>query len=704
MIKIPIIESFITKGEILEASDGAKNDAILCRAKYQICSIGEKNRNNRVYERGVWDKVLADQDILDKLKNKSLFFHAEHPTTTQSNTEKVAGVVTNLTLNEEEKKVYATMEVLDTPYGRIVDTLLRAGCGIGVSTRADGELEEALDEAGNKFQRVVPESYRFVTIDFTADPSTFGSELPLAVERDVANVIKGGLDDSKLDRDFATVLLETMHSPEAVALLESIKHDLHHADCQCKTSEKKCTKGCEKAIDEGTYDDIEGQVFILISDGKSDEEIIKEVSAKFDLLGVAQELLPSLIKRLRAELNDVHESVNEVIKKVGDKWQVQSHKGKNLGTYDTEEAAKKRLGQVEFFKHKNEKYTTSSDKSGQPANAKAADKVAKKSAAKNKIKIGEQEVQTCSKCGEALNSIRQGSMPHRCKYDGVTTEGVKVDEMQINAKVKSFLLDNWGKFIDHDDAVRNIIKIFKVGEEDAKQFVESLEKSKGKISAVSAVFNEKALTSGIDNLDEMPKRLASLTAERNQLVENYGKDAMISTKKIDELQQQLDEMKVKEADYYKCAAENAKVITDLKEKLVKANEEAKNLKESNDKAVKVLQEERVADAKRLTEEKQSEITQLKEDHRRDIIKFYVSAKIKSMGLNLPESVLTLLESCKTVEEVDAQIRKTQNLLRESLVQSAMGLSEIVVEAQSDPNPNLADIRSKVGIVLKHLGV
>lgn len=33
------------------------------------------------------------------------------------------------------------------------------------------------------------------------------------------------------------------------------------------------------------------------------------------------------------------------------KWRVVSRKGKNLGTYDTEEEAKKRLGQVEFFKH-----------------------------------------------------------------------------------------------------------------------------------------------------------------------------------------------------------------------------------------------------------------------------------------------------------------------------------------------------------------
>jgi len=36
------------------------------------------------------------------------------------------------------------------------------------------------------------------------------------------------------------------------------------------------------------------------------------------------------------------------------KWQVQSEKGRNMGTYDTEDEAKKRLQQVHYFKHINE--------------------------------------------------------------------------------------------------------------------------------------------------------------------------------------------------------------------------------------------------------------------------------------------------------------------------------------------------------------
>ena len=69
--------------------------------------------------------------------------------------------------------------------------------------------------------------------------------------------------------------------------------------------------------------------------------------------------------RTRAAYNDgykfaeypvyVEESlINEKIVKKGSKWQVQSEKGRNMGTYDTKKEAEKRLQQVHYFKHMNE--------------------------------------------------------------------------------------------------------------------------------------------------------------------------------------------------------------------------------------------------------------------------------------------------------------------------------------------------------------
>lgn len=47
------------------------------------------------------------------------------------------------------------------------------------------------------------------------------------------------------------------------------------------------------------------------------------------------------------------ESLNEKIVKIGSKWQVQSEKGRNMGTYDTKAEAEDRLRQVHYFKYRN---------------------------------------------------------------------------------------------------------------------------------------------------------------------------------------------------------------------------------------------------------------------------------------------------------------------------------------------------------------
>lgn len=223
-VKSPLNERFEVKGEILERNVDKLPDGVLCRVKYNICNIGEKNRNNRIYEKNVWERVLSDTDVKEKLKNRTLYAHAEHPTELQSNTEKIAGIVTNITIDESNNKVYAIMEVLDTPYGKICSTLLKAGCGLGVSTRAEGELEECEHDGGDKYLRVIPEAYRFVTVDWTADPSTYGT-YPEEVQRDMVGVVKAGLESKKIDDEYACALLEKMEVKEAVVLLESVKSE-----------------------------------------------------------------------------------------------------------------------------------------------------------------------------------------------------------------------------------------------------------------------------------------------------------------------------------------------------------------------------------------------------------------------------------------------------------------------------------------------
>ena len=218
-------EQIFEKHTIIESDKSKLPSGVLCRVAYPICNIGMRNKNERIYEKAVWDKVFADPEISEKQKNRSLFGQAEHPDVTQSNLEKTSHVITGTYYNKDHSKVMQEMDILDTPYGRIIDTLLEAKCMVGVSTRAEGEMEEAEDADGKTYSRVIPEQYDYRTTDFTAEPSTI-NPYPEKVERELVSQIQVGIETKKVDQKFATALLENLKCGEAKVLLESMKKEV----------------------------------------------------------------------------------------------------------------------------------------------------------------------------------------------------------------------------------------------------------------------------------------------------------------------------------------------------------------------------------------------------------------------------------------------------------------------------------------------
>jgi len=211
----------ITSAPIIEDVTKVKlPEGVLSCVTYNICNIGKVNANNRIYESDVWEKVLADENIQQKIADRTLFGQGEHPAETQSDLQLTSHIITKMWIDESDNKVYQKMEILDTPTGRILETLLRAGCKVGVSTRAEGDLEEfEIDEADGKkkkCQKVVSDTYHFVTTDFTADPSTDGVE-PQKIERNVVETVSALVKEGKMnlvEKKFASRILESVQCKE----------------------------------------------------------------------------------------------------------------------------------------------------------------------------------------------------------------------------------------------------------------------------------------------------------------------------------------------------------------------------------------------------------------------------------------------------------------------------------------------------------
>jgi len=144
---------------ISEASeDGKKNifiEGIFMQSE-------KKNRNGRIYERAILFKE-ADRYNKEYVEKNRAMGELGHPNGPTLNLERVSHNITNLKFDGDN--VVGKARVLDTPYGKIVKSLIGDGVKLGVSTRGMGSLEE---RNGAKY---VKEDFMLTAVDIVADPS-----------------------------------------------------------------------------------------------------------------------------------------------------------------------------------------------------------------------------------------------------------------------------------------------------------------------------------------------------------------------------------------------------------------------------------------------------------------------------------------------------------------------------------------------------
>lgn len=269
-------ENINVKPNIVETSTEKLPKGVLCRCTYPIANLDQRNANNRIYRKAVFEKVLADKDIQFKLANRKLFGQAEHPEGIKSDLQLTSHVITKMWIDESTNTVWQEIDVLNTPAGQIVGTLLMAECMVGVSTRAEGDVKEGIDDQG-KYLEVIPELYGYRTTDFTADESTFGA-LPKTISYNMVSAVRESFEHRGISKKLAESILDNVNDPEALkakAEIESTK------DCKCNPGFKCGTCGkCQKESKEW-FIHIDGEGDWPIKYNGDNEEEAKQAYLKF---------------------------------------------------------------------------------------------------------------------------------------------------------------------------------------------------------------------------------------------------------------------------------------------------------------------------------------------------------------------------------------------------------------------------------------
>jgi len=158
--------------------------------KYKIkgifSTIGEKNRNGRIYPRELWENEVSKYQSNFDSGSINTLMEWEHPART--NVDPMEAVAKITALNIKNKHVIGEAVLLDNPKANQLKSLIDNGIKISVSSRGVGSVKNG-----------IVENFKLVTYDIVSAPSDYNATMNGLVESYQLN--EGIIDDLTFSLD-----------------------------------------------------------------------------------------------------------------------------------------------------------------------------------------------------------------------------------------------------------------------------------------------------------------------------------------------------------------------------------------------------------------------------------------------------------------------------------------------------------------------
>lgn len=140
------------------------NGTVKFRGKFQEANM--VNKNKRLYPYEVLNTNV--EKLEETVDHRGLFGELDHPTDSIIHLANASHLVTRLWW--DGNILMGEGEVLNTPSGKVLKSLIESGVRVGISSRGVGQ-----GQVNNEGVLVIGESYKLITFDAVADPSTFAA-------------------------------------------------------------------------------------------------------------------------------------------------------------------------------------------------------------------------------------------------------------------------------------------------------------------------------------------------------------------------------------------------------------------------------------------------------------------------------------------------------------------------------------------------
>lgn len=156
-------EIFDYTPEMIKESREKNNGKVMMKGILQKADT--LNQNGRIYPIHVLEREVRNYQKFI-VENRALG-ELDHPDSSVVNLKNVSHVIREAYL--ESGTVYGTVELLDTPSGKILQSLVESGVKLGISSRGVGSTKKQGD------YHVVQDDFQLICWDYVSEPSTPGA-------------------------------------------------------------------------------------------------------------------------------------------------------------------------------------------------------------------------------------------------------------------------------------------------------------------------------------------------------------------------------------------------------------------------------------------------------------------------------------------------------------------------------------------------
>ena len=123
------------------------------------------NQNGRIYPRGILEREIINYQKFIR-ENRALG-ESDHPDTSVVEMKNASHLIKEARM--EGDNVFGVVELLDTPSGKILQSLVESGVTLGISSRGVGSTRQQ----GSAL--IVQEDFQLICFDIVSEPSTPGA-------------------------------------------------------------------------------------------------------------------------------------------------------------------------------------------------------------------------------------------------------------------------------------------------------------------------------------------------------------------------------------------------------------------------------------------------------------------------------------------------------------------------------------------------